>query len=74
TASLQTISRRLSGNEIPELAGTSTVALDLTEGEVLIRQAITIAIDTPTPAASRSRSWREAPASDPRAGNLCRGR
>jgi hypothetical protein len=32
--------------QVPELADTSTVALDLLEGEVLIRQAIALAIDT----------------------------
>ena len=32
--------------EVPELADTSTVALDLTEGEVLVRQAIAIATNT----------------------------
>ena len=31
--------------EVPELADTWTVALDLLEGEVLIRQAIALAID-----------------------------
>lgn len=32
--------------QVPELADTSTVALDLLEGEVLVRQAIAIATDT----------------------------
>ena len=32
--------------EVPDLADTSTVALDLLEGEVLIRQAIAIQLGT----------------------------
>ena len=32
--------------DVAELADTSTVALDVVEGEVLVRQAIAIAIDT----------------------------
>ena len=32
--------------DVPELTDTSTVALDAVEGEVLVRQAIAIAIDT----------------------------
>ena len=32
---------------VPELANTSTVALDTTEGEVLVREAIALAIDEP---------------------------
>ena len=32
--------------EVPELADTSTVALDVLEGEVLVRQAIAIATNS----------------------------
>jgi len=35
--------------EVPELADTSTVALDLVEGEVLVRQAIALATESDDP-------------------------
>ena len=35
--------------DVPELVGTGTVALDLIEGEVLVRQAIAIATDADDP-------------------------
>jgi len=35
--------------EVPELADTSTVALDLVEAEVLVRQAIALATESDDP-------------------------